>query len=101
MLSDWSWYFSWEWTWTTITTTSWNNLSSIAGNNKAMFAPIWTVNNSSYNTYYSDYVYVNTTSLAYAGGWPYGGADAGAFLLDVRSHVSYASSDVGARLMYL
>lgn len=102
MLSDWSWAVSWwEWTWTTITTTNWNDLSSIAGNNKAMFAPIWTVNNSSYNTYYSDDVYVFASRLAVAGGDWDDGALAGAFLLNVGYVASYANANIGSRLMFL
>ena len=88
-------------TWTTITTTSWNCLSSIAWNNKAMFAPIWTVNNSNYNTYYSDGVGVNASCLAHAGG-SYGyGAYAGGFYLSVYDSASYSNADVGSRLMFL
>lgn len=102
MLSDWSWAVSgWEWTWTTITTTSWNDLSSIAGNNKAMFAPITTVSNSSYNTYYSDDVYVDASRLAVAGGYWNAGARAGAFYLNVGYDASNAYASIGSRLMYL
>ena len=88
-------------TWTTITTTSWNCLSSIAWNNKAMFAPLWTVNNSNYNTYYCDYVYVDASRLAYAGGYYGDGASAGAFLLIVYNSSSSSGASVGSRLMFL
>lgn len=102
MLSDWSWTVSWwEWTWTTITTTGWYDLSSIAGNNKAMFTPIWTVNNSNYNTYYSDYVYVGPSRLAYTSGNWAENAAAGAFRLYVAYSASAAGNRVGYRLMFL
>lgn len=102
MLSNWSWTVSWwEWTWTTINTTSWYDLYSIAGNNKAMFAPTWTVNNSSYNTYYSDLVIVNASSLATAGGAWSDGAGAGAFQMAVQVTATNSSTYTGSRLMYL
>ena len=88
-------------TWTAITTTSWNCLSSIAGNNKALFAPIWTVNNSNYNTYYSDFAYVNASCLAFAGGSYGDGASAGAFYLIVNYSASNSSASIGSRLMFL
>ena len=102
MLSDWSWAVSWwEWTWTTITTTSWYDISSIAGNNKAMFAPLWTVNNSNYNTYYSDGSYVSASRIAYAGGIWNDGANAGAFYLYVNYVASSSPAYIGSRLMFL
>ena len=88
-------------TWTTITATSWSCLSSITWNNKALFAPIWTVNNSNYNTYYSDAAYVSASRLAYAGGnWEEGSYD-GAFYLNVSHSASATNAAAGARLMYL
>lgn len=99
-----SWTISWgEWTWTTITRTDGYNLSSIAGNNKAMFSPIWTVTNSSYNTYYGDYNQVAASSLAYAW-WYYsqgGYGGAGAFYLCVNRDETYTYGALGTRLMYL
>lgn len=88
-------------TWTTIQTTSWFDLSSIAWNNKAMFATTGTVNNSSYSTYYCDYVPVNASSLASAGGSWAGSVYAGAFYLSVTQTASTASAGLGSRLMYL
>ena len=88
-------------TWVTITTTSWNDLSSISWDNKAMFAPLWTVNNSSYNTYYCDGVFVYASRLARAGG-DYGtGANAGAFCLAVAYSTSGTDASIGSRLMFL
>ena len=88
-------------TWVTITTTSWNDLSSISWDNKAMFAPLWTVNNSSYNTYYCDYVSVSASRLASASGNYGDGAVAGAFCLGVNSSASSANAGTGSRLMFL
>lgn len=88
-------------TWVTITTTSWNDLSSISWDNKAMFAPLWTVNNSNYNTYYCDLVVVDASGLARAGGGYGYGAGAGAFCLSVSLSASSAYADIGSRLMFL
>lgn len=68
-----------------------------------MFAPLWTVNNSSYNTYYCDDVAVAASRLARAGGgYGYGGgASAGAFCLNVSGSASAAYANVGSRLMFL
>ena len=66
-----------------------------------MFAPIWTVNNSNYNTYYSDYAYVAASRLAPAGGYYGSGAYAGAFRLDVSDSASNSYAFVGSRLMFL
>ena len=88
-------------TWTTITTTSWNCLSSIAWNNKAMFAPLATVNNSNYNTYYSDFAYVVASRLAHTGGGYSNGAVAGAFHLAVDYSTSNSAAAIGSRLMFL
>lgn len=120
-VSDWVWGFYTDWsktlytqlsgysgtigwwvsTWTTITTTSWNCLSSIAGNNEAMFAPIWTVSNSNYNTYYCDDVYVDASCLAFAGGNRAYGSSAGAFHLDVSPTESDFDDSIGSRLVLL
>ena len=88
-------------TWTAITTTTWNCLSSITWNNKALFAPIWTVNNSNYNTYYSDSAYVDASRLAHAGGNYGSGANAGAFRLAVDYSASISNAYFGSRLMFL
>lgn len=88
-------------TWSTIQTTSWNDLSSIVGNNKVMFWPSATVNNSSYNTYYCDYVDVYASCLAVAGGAWTDTSFAGAFLLSVARSASNADACIGARLMFL
>jgi len=59
----------WE---STETTLSWyGDLSSIAGNNKAMFWVTWTVSNSNYNTYYSDQVWVASSRLLWIFWWAY------------------------------
>lgn len=100
-----SWYSGavsgWESTWSTIQTTSWIDLSSIVWNNKVLFWPSATVNNWSYNTYYCDLVYVDTSRLAFAGGsWSHG-SEAGAFHLDVSFVASGSDGRIGSRLMYL
>jgi len=65
-LTWWTWAASW-WvsTWTTLNTPSWWNynyiLSSIAGNNKAMFAPTSVINTNAWSSYYA------AQSRAYAG----------------------------------
>ena len=102
MLTGRAWTLSWwESTWTTITqTSSYTCLSSVAGNNKSMFAPIWTVNNSSWNTYYSSYNGVNGSCLWSAWGSLYDATGSGIFEwiitnIDITGNVS------GSRLMYL
>lgn len=89
-------------TWTAIAH-SWSYycLSSIAWNNKAMFAPLATVNNTNYNTYYSDYAIVSASRLAPAGGYYSYGASAGAFYLSVDNSASSAVATIGSRLMFL
>ena len=88
-------------TWSTIQTTSWNDLSSIVGNNKVMFRPSATVGNSNYDTYYCDSVYVNASRLAVAGGSWRDGSYAGVFNLAVDQSASATRADIGARLMFL
>jgi hypothetical protein len=88
-------------TWTTIHTTTWSELSSIVWSNKWLFAPTATVRNSNYDTYYCDYVYVNASRLAHAGGYWDDGPGVGAFRLDVGQSASTTSTNIGARLMYL
>ena len=66
-----------------------------------MFAPLATVNNSNYDTYYCDAVYVSASRLARTGGSYSDGAGAGAFYLDVAYSASAASASVGSRLMFL
>ena len=104
-LSWWSWALSWwETTWTTLPQiSSYYNLSSIAGNNKAMFAPTGTVRNSSYNTYYSDYASVNASRLAMVGGARGAGNWGWAFYCDIWywNNVDYYDNSTGSRLMYL
>lgn len=101
-----SWYSGavsgWESTWSTIQHTwSGYNLSSIVWNNKVLFWPSATVNNSNYNTYYCDYVSVSASRLAVAGGdWSHG-SFAGAFYLTVYVGASGSSAPTGSRLMFL
>ena len=66
-----------------------------------MFAPLATVNNSNYNTYYSDDAYVYASCLAFAGGNYGDGASAGAFLLSVAYSASDSNASIGSRLMFL
>jgi len=101
-----SWYSGaiswWVSTWTTIQH-SWSNycISSIAWNNNAMFAPIATVSNSSYNTYYCDDGSVLASCLAYAGGYWNIGSAAGVFRLSAFYSASYSHAILGSRLMFL
>jgi hypothetical protein len=66
-----------------------------------MFAPLATVNNSNYNTYYSDYARVDAFCLAHAGGSYSNGANAGAFYLIVNYSASNSYAYIGSRLMFL
>ena len=101
MLTGRSWAVSW-WTWTWTNITGSNELSSIAGNNKAMFAPTWVVSNSSYNTYYCDRVAIYTSCLAAVGGSSnYDNAEAGAFWLRANNRATTENVTIGSRLMYL
>jgi hypothetical protein len=100
-LNNWSWDISWwEWTWITVGTTQSDGgcLSSIVGDNKAMFAPLAT---ESSIWYYSDRVRVYASRLAdtwayYSRGvywWPFG-------LFFSNSYTS-ANSTVGNRIMFI
>ena len=102
-LSWYSWAVSgWESTWSTIQHTwSYYNLSSIVWNNKVLFWPSATVDNSNYNTYYCGFVYVYASCLACAGGYWDSGSEAGAFLLDVGNGASSSYTNTGSRLMFL
>ena len=80
---------------------SYYDISSVAWNNKALFAPTATVNNWNCDTYWCDYGYVNASCLAFAGGYWTDGSLAGAFRLGVTHSASIASAGVGARLMFL
>lgn len=66
-----------------------------------MFAPLATVNNSNYNTYYSDVANVNASRSAHAGGNYGDGANAGAFRLNVTASASGSDASLGSRLMFL
>ena len=66
-----------------------------------MFASLNAVNNSSFNTYYSDTVLVYASGLVYAGGCYGDYAAAGAFYLRWGYDATRADSIVGTRLMYL
>lgn len=77
------------------------DLSSIVWSNKWLFTPTATVRNWNYDTYYCDYVNVNASRLAFAGGSWLNGSIAGAFRLHVNLSASYTSTDVGTRLMFL
>ena len=59
------------------------------------------MSSSNYNTYYSDYAYVNASRLAYAGGSWSSGSSAGAFHLIVDPSASATTTNLGVRLMYL
>ena len=66
-----------------------------------MFAPLATVNNSNYNTYYSDSAGVSASCLARAGGYCGSGASAGAFYLYGDGSASSSGASIGSRLMFL
>lgn len=98
-----SWYSGasgwWESTWSTIQHSwNWYELSSIVWNNKVMFWPSSTVNNSSYNTYYCDNTWVYASCIASAGG---NSSSSGAFMFMATNAASGYSSNGWARLMYL
>ena len=86
---------------TTIQRTSWYDLSSIVWSNKWLFAPIATVSNRNFDTYYCNYVRVFASCLASAGGAWSDGSYAGALYLDVGQAASDTPSGVGSRLMFL
>ena len=106
MLSWRSWAMSWwESTWTTVAqTSSYYCLSSIAGTNKAMFAPIWTVSSGAVNQYYCDAAFIAWwTSLfsSWAGSWSAEWNRNWPFKWDQTLSPSSAYTYVWARLMYL
>lgn len=103
-LSWWDWNLSWwEWTWTIVKHTS-NpnyNLSSIAGNNKAMFAPTWT-EWSSYTIYYKDYVEVMPSHIVYMWYAQYANSALNwIFHMSIYYNNNFSSTKFGSRLMYL
>ena len=59
------------------------------------------MSNSNYDTYYCDFVYVDASRLALAGGGWTDGSVAGAFFLSVGRSASGAYASIGARLMFL
>lgn len=102
MLTWWVWGFSWgEYTWLSTGTVDGRNLSAIGWTNKSMFCRKTTVTNTSYNTYYCDYVYVGANNIAVAG-WAYNN-NLGAWPFDFRISYVDTSSNTGiwTRLMYM
>lgn len=81
--------------------TSGRDISSIAWNNKWMFVPNATVNNSNYDTYYCDTATVSSTSLAATGGYWWDGLLTGAFSILVNYNSTWTWTAFGARIMYL
>ena len=59
------------------------------------------MNNSNYDTYYCNNVYVTASRLANAGGGWDNGSSAGALYLGATRSASATSTYVGARLMFL
>lgn len=102
-LSWYTWAVSgWEDTWSTIQHTwSGYELSSIVWNNKVLFWPNATVDNSNYDTYYCDDMYVDASCLAYVGGGRSDGSYAGAFHMNLYYGVSDSSNDLWSRIMFL
>ena len=105
MISWWDWTLTgWEWTWLTVWNTTWNNISSIAGNNIAMFAPIATVANGNYNTYYSSYTIAQQRwiNLAPSWGWYIWQSNkCWPFWLDFYNADNMTNQYIWSRLMYL
>lgn len=102
-LTWWSWTTSWwESTWVTTSPRASNKvISSISGENKAMFAPRAT-NEDDYDTYYCDYTRINASCLLNCGGrnsgyyrWLW------IFAYDQTWWTGTFSSYLGTRLMYL
>jgi hypothetical protein len=88
-------------TWTTVQHSwSYYDMSSIAWNNKAMFMPTSTVNNSNFNSYYCDNVYVAGSRIATVGGSTNGTAS-WIFNIVLNYTTSGWGSNVWTRLMYL
>ena len=73
-------------------------ISKILGNNTDGFIPV--AFNGSESTYFADLGQVYSGSFGYCGGYWNDGAYAGAFCLFLSSSASFASSAIGARLMY-
>ena len=101
-----SWYSGtlswWENTWSILqSSSSGYNLSSIVWNNKAMFWPSSTVNNSNYNTYYCTLWYAGASCLINAGGYWNSKSVAGVLNTEASWWPSVASSNLGSRLQYL
>lgn len=84
-----------------IQNTSWNNLSSIVGDNKRLFWPNASVSNTSYNTYYCVDVNIAANCVARWGcSWAYG-RGSWAFRFATNSSASTAATNIGTRIMYL
>ena len=69
--------------------------------NKVLFWPNATVDNSNYDTYYCDDMYVDASCLAYVGGGRSDGSYAGAFHMNLYYGVSDSSNDLWSRIMFL
>jgi hypothetical protein len=101
-----SWYSGttswWQSTWATLYNNSSNYcLATIAWSNNAMFSPLATVNNTSYNTYYCDFWYVTGTRLV-TGWWHYSDSTTAWVLCIVfNMTASWSNWSVWARLMYI
>lgn len=99
-LSWWSWAISWwQSTWTKMTASG--CISGVVGDNKSMFAPATSVNNTNYNTYYTDGTATNYSCLLLAGGYWSENVMAGVFRIGITTNASYSNAIVWARLMYL
>lgn len=74
-------------------------MSQPQGSTKAGF--VMKEKNGSETTYFCDYAYLNSSCVAYFGGFWGHSADAGAFRLNVNNAASYSYAYVAARLMFL
>ena len=102
MLTWWTWWVSWwESTWATIPNTNQAEMSAIAWNNKAMFAPVWWVSNSKYNTYYCDR-YSWAANALFQAGWYYQDVlQWWIFRAIISNGTSIKDNAHGSRIMYL
>ena len=98
-LTGWNWSTSWlTSTWITISSSSSNFLSSIAGDNKGMFAPMWAVSSMSY---YWDLVSVWASYVATVSGQKNTWDNAWVFYLRYTNSATATNANIWSRLMYL
>ena len=67
-------------------------ISGVVGDNKCMFAPATSVNNTNYNTYYTDGAGTNYSCSVLAGGNWSENAMAGIFRIAITTNASYSNA---------